>query len=184
MTDAVGRTLAGRSPGVHLNPQGRRQADALARRLSEASPSALYSSPLDRALETAAPLSMLTGLEVFTCADATEIDFGEWTGRSLTELESDARWRTFNGARSREACPGGESMADVQARMLRAVRTLCTNHPGRTIVLVSHADAIRAAICGLAGIPLDLCQRIDIDPASVSTVAIWDDWVVIRGLNR
>ena len=75
-------------------------------------------------------------------------------------------------------------MADVQARMLRAVRTLCTSHPGRTVVLVSHADAIRAAVCGLAGIPLDLCQRLDIDPASVSTVAIWDDWVVIRGLNR
>ena len=184
MTDAVGRTLAGRSPGVHLNSDGRRQADALGRRLSGESPSALYSSPLDRALQTAAPLSALTGLDVLTCGDATEIDFGDWTGRSLAELEDDARWRAFNRARSREACPGGESMADVQARMLRAVRTLCTGHPGGTVVLVSHADAIRAAICGLAGIPLDLCQRIDIDPASVSTVAIWNDWVVIRGLNR
>lgn len=183
MTDAVGRALAGRSSGVHLNAEGRRQADDLARRLSHEPLAAIYSSPLERALETASPLAALTGLDVRISDDATEIDFGEWTGRSIASLEADQPWRVFNAARGRTKAPGGESMVEVQARLLRAVQELRAAHVAETIVLVSHADAIRAAVCGLAGIPLDFCQRIEIDPASVSTLRLWDDWISVVRLN-
>ena len=150
MTDAVGRALAGRSHDVHLNPEGREQAQRLARRLDARSISAVYSSPLPRALETAAPLAA-HGTEVRMCEPAMEIDFGEWTGRTLEELASDARWAAFNRARARTRAPRGESMQDVQSRIVSEIERLRDLHRGEAVVLITHADVIRAAFVSLRG---------------------------------
>ena len=184
MTDAVGRALAGRSHDVHLNPEGREQAQRLARRLDARSISAVYSSPLPRALETAAPLAATQGAEVRTCEPAMEIDFGEWTGCTLEELASDARWAAFNRARATTRAPRGVSMQDVQSRIVSEIERLRHLHRGEAIVLITHADVIRAALCYYAGVHLDLCQRFDIDPASTTTFNFWDDgWMTIAGVN-
>ena len=184
LTDAVGRIRAARTPGVHLSAEGRRQAAALAGRPEAASLAAIYSSPLERALETAAPLAAAAGLEVRTCEGATEVDFGEWTGRTFTELETDPRWRAFNTARSVTPPPAGESMHDVQNRILRVVQDLRARHPGRTVAVVSHADVIRAAVCLFAGIPIDMCSRLEVRPASISTVRLGEDWISIAGIGE
>jgi probable phosphomutase (TIGR03848 family) len=185
MTDAVGRALAGRSPDVHLNAEGREQAARLAQRLTRQSISAIYSSPLARAVETAAPIAAEISIDVRPCDAAVEIDFGEWTGRTLIELASDPRWEAFNRARSVTAAPEGESIQDVQSRIVREIERICVLHRGETIVLVTHADVIRAALCHYAGVHLDSCQRFDIDPASLTTIEVWEDgWVTIAGVNR
>jgi probable phosphoglycerate mutase len=183
-TDAVGRFLAGRSPGVHLTSEGQRQAAGLVPRLEGRRIAAIYSSPLERARETAEPLAARLTLEIRACDDAIEVDFGNWTGRTFADLETDARWRAFNTIRSVTAPPGGESIVDVQVRILRAVHDLRLRHAGRTVMLVTHADVIRAAMCHFAGIPIDLCQRLEIRPASVSTVRLWDEWVAIPGIGE
>jgi probable phosphomutase (TIGR03848 family) len=184
MTDYVGRALAGRSTDVHLNPEGRQQAERLAARLAHYPLSALYSSPLERALETAAPLAAARSLDVRLCEGAMELDFGEWTGRTMAELEADPLWTRFNTERTATRAPGGELMSEAQSRMIGAVEALRGRHAGAAIALVSHADVIRAALAHYAGISLDVMSRFDIRPASVSAVRLWDDWAVILCVNE
>ena len=181
--DYVGRALAGRSLGVHLNAAGRAEAGRLARRLAPLPIAAVYSSPLERAVETAAPLAVARSLDPRLVEAAAEIDFGEWTGRTIAELEADPLWRRFNTERSTTRPPGGELMAEAQARMVGAVEDLRAAHPGETIALVSHADVIRAALAHYAGIPLDAIGRFEIRPASVTTLRLWDAWTLVLGVN-
>ena len=181
--DYVGRALAGRSLGVHLNAAGRVEAGRLARRLAPLPIAAVYSSPLERAVETAAPLAVARSLDPRLVEAAAEIDFGEWTGRTIAELEADPLWRRFNTERSTTRPPGGELMAEAQARMVGAVEDLRAAHPGETIALVSHADVIRAALAHYAGIPLDAIGRFEIRPASVTTLRLWDAWTLVLGVN-
>ena len=106
------------------------------------------------------------------CADLSDIDFGEWTGKTFAELEGDPRWHHFNRARGSAHVPGGEQPADVQARALAAIARLAARHAGDTIAIVSHADVVRFALLHYTGRPLDLFHRIDVDPASVSAVTL------------
>ena len=112
------------------------------------------------------------------------MDFGEWTGRAFADLATDPRWRAFNTARSITTPPAGESMHDVQNRILRVAEDLRARHPGRTVAVVSHADVIRAALCLFAGIPIDMCPRLEVRPASISTVRLGDGWVSIAGIGE
>jgi probable phosphoglycerate mutase len=170
--ELVGHTIVGRTPGVHLSPHGVRQAGALAGRLAGSGIAALYSSPLERALETAAPIGARLGLEAVPAQELNEIDFGAWTGRTVAELDQLEAWRRFNLFRSSVRVPDGETMVEVQARLLGLVEDLAATHPGRTVALVSHGDVIKAALAHWLGVSLDLFQRIEIAPASLSLVRL------------
>jgi broad specificity phosphatase PhoE len=167
--DPVGRSIAGRTPGVHLNALGRKQVDTLAAEVAELPIEAVYSSPLERAMQTALTLGQRRGVPVEQSAGLNEIDFGEWTGRTLAELEPSAEWQRFNTYRSGTRIPGGETMQEVLTRTLGELHRIEACHPGGSLVaVVSHADVLRAAISHFLGMPLDLMLRLELDPASVS----------------
>jgi probable phosphomutase (TIGR03848 family) len=182
-TDWIGHAVAGRQPGVHLNAEGATQARALPTRLAGLPIHALYSSPLERAVETARPLASALRLEVQVCEDATELEFGDWTSRGFDTLEQETAWRRFNSFRSFARASGGELMPEVQTRIIRALERLRARHPGETVVLVSHGDVIRAALAYVLGVPLDLFQRIEIRAASISRVRLYDDGLLVLGVN-
>ncbi len=160
--------LAGRTPGVHLNDEGQAQAAALADRLSGVQLAAIYSSPLERTQETAAPLAQCLGLEIRTLDGIKESDCGAWTGQALADLNKLDLWKQVQVQPSRFRFPGGESMAEIQARMVAALEAVQAAHPGQTVAVVSHSDPIKLAIAYYTGMPLDLFQRLEIAPASIS----------------
>ena len=171
MCDPVGRSIAGRAPGVSLNAQGRQQAKALARRLSSLEIEAVFSSPLERALETAWPIADERGLQVETLAGLNEIDFGEWTGRALEDLAPAAQWQLFNRYRSGTRIPDGETMLEVVARSVKELEGLQQTHSeGSLLAIVSHGDVLRGLIVHNLGMSLDLMFRLELDPASVSVL--------------
>lgn len=181
--DPVGRSLAGRAPGVALNDAGRAEAERLAGRLAGVRVAAIYTSPLDRARETAAAIAARTGAPVRPHEPFGEFDFGEWTGRTFAELAPDPRWRRFNTFRSGTRVPGGELMLEAQARAVAAVHSLAAAHAGETVLVVSHADVIKAVVAYFAGIPLDLTHRLEVGPASVSALALDEEGARVLGLN-
>jgi len=181
--DPVGRSLAGRTSGVTLNDAGRAEAERLAERLAGVRVAAIYTSPLQRARETAAAVAARTGAPVRPHEPFGEIDFGEWTGRTFAELAPDPRWQRFNTFRSGTRVPGGELMLEAQARAVAAVHALAAAHAGETVVVVSHADVIKAVVAYFAGIPLDLTHRLEVSPASVSVLALDDEGARVLGLN-
>lgn len=184
LTDAVaGRQIAGRAPGARLNEKGRAQAESLAERLSVVPLRAVYSSPLERALETAVPIARRLDLEVQVEDAFNELEFGEWTGRTFEELEASARWRAFNSFRGGTRIPGGELMVEAQARAVAGVERLRERHAGESVAVVSHADLIRAVVAHYAGIHLDLLLRIEVGPASFSVVEVGDFGPRIISLN-
>lgn len=172
LCDVVGAAIAGRSPGVHLNAEGRAQADALAARLETAGLAAVYSSPLERARETAAPIARRAALDVSVADGLNEVDFGEWTGRTLRELDEAPGWKAFNTFRSGTPIPGGTTMAEVQARIVGELERIRRGHPNGRVAVVSHGDVLRAAVAYFIGVPIDLFQRLEIAPASVSGLAL------------
>jgi len=181
--DWIGKAFAGRLPGVHLNANGRRQAEELAGRLASAGIAALYSSPLERALETVEPLAQRLGLPVTRRERLIEIGTGDWTAEPFDKLGPTARWRRFLSFRSSTNPPAGELMLEVQARMVTELEELREQHPGKTVALFSHADVIRFAFAHYAGIAIDLAHRLEIRPASVSRIALGPDDVRVLGLN-
>ncbi len=181
--DAVGKTLSGRAPGVSLNAQGRDQAARLATWLSALTLDAVYASPLERAQQTAAYLAEPRALPVVSHASFTELDFGSWSGRAIDTLAADAHWRRFNSFRSATRPPGGELMLEAQTRAVAALHALASRHAEETVVIVSHADVLRAVAAYFVGSPLDAFLRFEIAPASVTTLAL-DDWgAQLRALN-
>ncbi len=182
--DSVGQGISGRRPGIPLNERGRAQARAVAERLARLPIARVISSPLERARETAAPIAERLGLPVDLLEDITEVDFGDWTGRSFAQLDADTRWRRFNRVRSVTRIPEGEMMIDVQARMVTAMERLRHAHPEACIALVSHGDPLRVAIAYYVGLPIDLMQNIHVDLGSISALAIDDHGARVRCLNH
>jgi probable phosphomutase (TIGR03848 family) len=171
-TPSTGTTLPGRAKGLHLADQGRQQADAAAARIAKLDKvTAVYASPLERTRETAAPIAAALGLRVSAERGLLECDFGEWTGRALKDLGKLPEWKTVQRYPSGFRFPGGESFTEMQARMTSTLARLAVAHRGQTIVAVSHADPIKAALADALGTHLDLFQRIVVSPCSVS--AIW-----------
>jgi probable phosphoglycerate mutase len=164
---ASGR-LSGRATGVHLNARGWVEARALAERLASAPLTAVYSSPLERAVETAGAIADRHGIHLCPVEDLTETDCGEWTGASIEELSRTDLWRLLQTAPSRARHPGGESIAEVQARMVASVEELRARHAGQTIAVVSHCDPIKLLLAFHAGLHMDMYQRLAVDPASIS----------------
>lgn len=171
-TATTGSVLPGRARGLHLAETGKARAEALAERLAVLERiDAVYASPLERARETARPIARKRGLKVVTDRGLLECDFGDWTGAALKELRKLPDWRTVQQYPSGFRFPNGESFSEMQSRMTTTVARLAAHHPGGTIVLVSHADPIKAAVAAALGSHLDLFQRIVISPCSVTTIA-------------
>jgi probable phosphomutase (TIGR03848 family) len=170
-TPTTGTVLPGRAPGLHLSDRGRVQAEQVAERLAGLPVDAIYSSPLERACETAEPTAARIGLEVTEDAGLIECDFGDWTGAALAALAGLPQWQTVQHSPSAFRFPNGESFAAMQARMVGTLEVLCTAHPRGVVVCFSHADPIKAAVAHALGTHLDLFQRIAISPGSVSVIS-------------
>ncbi len=168
--DWVGERLAGWTPGVHLNTLGHQQAQGLADRLAHTALQAIYSSPLDRARETAAPLANRLGLPVQVEAGLAEVQYGQWTGEALQDLRDTDLWRVLMLTPSLARFPDGESLGEVQNRVVATLERLRQRHAQETIAVVSHADVLKAAVAHYTGLHLDLFQRLVISPASVSVI--------------
>jgi broad specificity phosphatase PhoE len=181
-TDAVDGWVAGRE-AVPLNQVGRAQAERLRHRLRAVNIAAVYSSPLDRALETAAGLAHERGLLVEPRLELIEVDFGAWSGVSFDRLAQDPAWVRFNRQRGLAEIPRGERAPAVQARIVGAVDELRIRHPNQTIALVSHADVIRLAVLFAAGTPIDFIHRFEISPASVTCLEVSERGITLKYVN-
>lgn len=167
------RKLAGRLPGVHLNQKGQAQAQAVAAWLKGAPIKAVYTSPMERALETAQPIAAALGLEPIIRPGLLETDIGEWTGLSLAKARRQKLWKVVQGAPSLLRFPGGESFAETQHRIILELEGLCRQHDPKDIfVCVSHADPIKLAVAYYIGLPLDHFQRLAVAPASITALQI------------
>jgi len=171
-TPTTGKLLPGRAPGLHLADKGVEQAQAAADRLAALEKvDAIYASPLERARETAAPIGKAFGQKVIVDKGLLECDFGEWTGAELKNLMKLPEWTTVQRSPSTFRFPGGESFTEMQTRIVSALDRLCRTHPGGTVVCVSHADPIKAAVAHAMGTHIDLFQRIVISTCSISAIA-------------
>ena len=170
--NGLGRTLWGRTPGICLNEEGKLQAQRLAGRFRGISLQAIYSSPLERALETAETLARENKLEVHKEPSFNEINFGDWTGKSFDTLSSDERWHRFNSEREATRIPGGESFLEVQNRAVTALYAIHSQTNNANVAIVSHADVIKAAIGYFKNTPIESLQRIEISPCSVSVIEV------------
>ena len=184
LNDSVGQYIAGCLPGVHLNPAGCAQAKQLAERLAEIPITAIYSSPLERTQETAAPLARRLGLSVHSCEALIEVGLGDWQGMSFADVDSLPTWRRFNSFRAGTRIPNGESILEVQARVIGVLEHVQRAHPDQIVALVSHGDPIKTALTYFAGIPLDLMLRLEISPASVSILTLDADGAQILCINH
>jgi probable phosphoglycerate mutase len=168
VTAQTGPLLSGRAPGIDLSDDGRKQADALGERLAALPVAAIYASPIERTTQTAEAVASRHDLPVRPLPGVLEADYGEWTGQKLADLAQTDLWKVVQRTPSLAAFPGGEALAAMQARMIAAIDAVVGEHPGDLVVIVSHADPIKAAIAHYTGVHLDLFQRIVVSPASVT----------------
>lgn len=169
-TDAVGKIMAGWTPGWHLNAAGQEQGKRLTQRLARLPIRAIYSSPLERAIETAAPIAACHGLSPRIVDDMGELRLGAWEGLSFAQLERQVLWRRFHTSRGSVRAPGGEMVIEAQVRMVRQLEEIAGQHEGETVAVISHGDPLRSVIAHVLGISLDLMLRFEISPASVSVL--------------
>jgi len=181
--DVMHRRLAGRMPGVHLNENGRSQAETLAAALSHAPIQAVYSSPLERAVQTAEPLAAARGLTVEIRPALCEVDYGDWQGRTYKQLRRVKLWKTVQQAPSQVRFPNGETLGEVQQRVVAELNDLARRHQPEkdengeikedsVIAVVAHGDIVRLALTYFLNMALDDFHRLVIFPASLSTVRL------------
>jgi len=184
-TPTTGKMLPGRAGGLHLSEKGQAQAAAVAGRIATLTkaPSAVYASPLERTRETAAPIARVLGLRVRTAPGLVEADVGDWTEKPLSRLYRAREWPTVQRWPGGFRFPGGESFAEMSVRTMDAVLGLVAEHPGETIVAVSHADPIKAVVAAAAGVPLDLMQRLVVSPCSISAILFTAGGPVVLCVN-
>lgn len=173
--DYFSHTLVGRTPGVHLNEIGKREADELANGLGRQNIQKILTSPLERCSETAAPLALKLQLPAEISNALFEVDFGGWTGKTFKELDANESWRQWNTFRSGHRVPNGESMLEVQERIVGLLMDLHRNFRGQGIALFSHGDPLRAAVIYFLGASLEFIRRIELSPASVTILQL-SDW--------
>jgi broad specificity phosphatase PhoE len=180
--------LAGRLPGVHLNKNGQLQAQALAaflaKRLEKTPVKVIYSSPLERAMETAEPIAKALCAEVLLRPGLIETEPGEWTGRTLKSLRRLKEWQKVQGAPAIFRFPHGESIAEAQFRICQELKELASGREEKDILIcVSHSDPIKLAVAYFIGLPLDHFQRLSVDTASVNTLYLSDMGSHLISLN-
>jgi probable phosphoglycerate mutase len=182
--DRLGKTLCGRMDGVSLSEQGRRESEALAARLRGEGLETVYASPLQRTRETAEPIAAASGAPLTLDDDLLEIDFGAWTGKAFEALHGDPAWAVWQRSRGVARPPGGESMVEVQARLRRWLKRACARHPDARIAAVTHADVIKALVAYTLGFSLDQHDRLEISPASLTTLVAGDWGMKVIGVNE
>jgi probable phosphoglycerate mutase len=181
--DVMHRRLAGRLPGVHLNENGRKQAQSLAKALEQAPIEAVYSSPLERAFETAQPLAEMRGLTVQIRPALSEVDYGEWQGRTYKQLRRIKLWKTVQEDAASVRFPNGETLVEVQQRAVQELENLARQHarpveegkpppPEAVIAAVAHGDIIRLALAHYLNMALNDFHRLVVFPASLSLVRV------------
>ena len=174
-TSNTAHVLAGRSEGVELDDKGRQQAAELVERIGELPILAVVRSPQLRCRLTVEPLVEKLGVEAQVDDRFAEVDYGEWTGRTLGELFKEPLWSVVQAHPSAAVFPGGEGLAEVQTRAVAAVREhdgrLAEQHGADVLwVACTHGDVIKAILADALGLHLDGFQRISVDPASISVV--------------
>ncbi len=183
-TPTTGKLLPGRAPGLHLSEVGEAQAAAVGERLAKlAKVDAIYASPLERTRETAGAIAKALGMKVKLDKGLLEADIGDWTGQELKVVSKTPEWTIFHSYPSGFRFPGGESFVEMQSRTVGAIERLRKAHPGQTIIAVSHADTIKAAVAHALGTHLDLFQRIVISPCSVTSIAYGDGGPTVLSVN-
>jgi probable phosphomutase (TIGR03848 family) len=176
--------LAGWTPGVHLNDEGKAQAEALGKRLAEAPIKYLYSSPLERTMETAEAIKQHhPNLEIKINEQIGEVRYGDWEGQSIAALNGRKMWQVVQQYPSRAVFPNGEAMRDVQVRAVKAIEELVIAHPREMVAVVSHADLIKMLLAHFLGMHLDQFQRIVVSPASISAIELGHSRPYIASMN-
>ena len=175
-TPTTGQVMPGRAPGLHLSETGQAQAAAVAGRLAGLKLDAIYTSPLERARETAAPTAAAAGLTPIEEPGLLEADVGDWTGRTLASLARLKEWRGVHGSPSTFRFPGGESLAELQARVVAVLDRVHAAHPGGTVACFSHSDPIRLGLVFALGAPLDAFGRVVVDTGSISAIRFTDPY--------
>src|SRR3954452_6473736 len=171
LTAMTGPVLAGWTTGVHLHDRGREQATSLAERLLPLPVAGIVSSPLERCQETAAALAVGRTLDVATDEELGECRYGDWTGQEIKKLAKDPLWKVVQAHPSAARFPGGEALRETQARAVDAVRARNDElGDDATWIAVSHGDVIKAIVADALGLHLDLFQRIQVDPCSVTVI--------------
>ncbi len=181
--DWTGKRLPGWRKGVHLNAGGQSQAEALVAGFEGIPLAAIYSSPLERALETAAPLARARRMRTIRLEGIGEMRAGKWEGQPISRLRRTRQWSVIQRAPSLARLPGGESFAEAQQRIVGALEDLCAKHPKAAIACFSHADPIKLAVAYYLGLPLDSFQRLSVSPASISLLAIGPEHARLLLLN-
>lgn len=185
VNDFVGKRLVGRTPGVHLNETGLKQAEQVAEVLRCAPIKAIFSSPLERAMETAAPLAAALNLEVQPHAGLLEVDFGEWQGITFGAMHRKKLWKTVTAQPSEVCFPAGESFTGAQQRVVAALNQIGADFGEKDVVACfSHSDIIRLAMAHFLGAPLDAFQRIIVDTASISILHLHEARIRVAAVNQ
>ena len=178
--------MAGRLPGVHLNERGQKQAQALSEALKDVPIKAIYSSPLERAMETAFPIGESHKLKIIQDPDLMDTDIGKWQGRSWKVLGLTKVWKIVQNAPSRFRFPDGESFLETQTRVANALDRICAKHnkPRDIVAVIFHADPIRIAVAHYLGLPLDHFQRLSCDTGSATVLFVRDRTANLIKLNQ
>lgn len=174
-TPETGRSLIGRLPGHSLSEEGKAIAEALGERLKTTRLAAIYSSPLERSFETALAIARHHSRPVVLHDGLVEVDYGDWSGRTLKSLYRLKAWRMVHHSPSRVRFPNGESLLEAQTRAVAVCEEVARRHRRQVVALVTHADVIKTAVSHYLGQPLDLFNRIAVAPASVSVLDLSEE---------
>ena len=183
VTSHTGRRLSGRMPDIHLTDAGRSEAEEAATSLASVRLKAVYSSPIDRCFATARIIAKRHGLPVRTRKDLSEVEYGSWTNKPLKSVARTKLWSSVQRWPSGTRFPNGESFVEIQTRGVAVLEDLRIRHPKDQVCIVSHGDVIRLVMAHYMGVHLDLFQRIQIGPASISVLGIGDSGPTILTLN-
>ncbi len=175
--------LPGQTAGIHLNDRGHEQAAALATNLANLPIKAIYSSSLERAVETAEPIARALKLDIELRPGLMDGDVGEWTGKEIRKLSKNALWKVVQMAPSRAHFPGGESFLELQTRIVQEIEAICGAHKKELVAVVFHADPIKLSVAYYLGLPLDQYQKLAVDAGSVTLLAVGNLGASLLALN-
>lgn len=176
--------MVGRMPGIHLTLVGRRQARAVAARLRRVPITRIFASPLERTLETAGPLATALHRRIETRTAFDEVDMGDWTGRPMAKLVRTKSWRQLARFPAGRPIPGGETLPEVQARIVSEMIRLATAYPNGHFAVFTHEDPVRLAICHFIGAPMNAYEHITVKLGSITTLRLDDDCAVLERLDE